>query len=615
MRQHIRLLASRIATSEIARSFRLLNQRDKEKVLIVGILQILMGVLDLLGVLAIGLLGALSVSGIRAAAPGFRLHAALSFLHISEISFQRQAFTLGLISVVLLVGRTILSIFFTRRILFFFSRRGAAISANLVSRLLSESLLTIQSKSTQDILYMVTRGVDFISVQVLATSVVLVADFALLLVMALGLLIVNPYTAVATIFLFGLIVFILYRTMHVRASVLGKKSSELSIESNEKIVEVFSSYRESVVRNRRDYYAREISKLRLNLADTTAEYYFMPYVSKYVIETSVILGGVLLGGVQFFLHNATTAVTTMAIFLAAGSRLAPSVLRVQQGLIQIRSSLGMAGQTLDLIDSLAHIKVVENFEDDLDIVHKGFHPKVVIKGLEFTYPGNSRPSIVVPSLEIPAGISVAVVGPSGAGKTTLIDLILGVLPPDKGFVTISTLSPLLAFTKWPGAVSYVSQDVVIANTTVRANVSLGYPIEFSSQELVMDALSAANLTNMKEEMILGLETRVGERGAHLSGGQRQRLGIARAMFTKPHLLVLDEATSALDGETESGISDAIRVLRGVTTVIMIAHRLSTVRDADLVVYLADGKIISTGSFDEVRIAVPDFDNQAKLMGL
>ena len=210
---------------------------------------------------------------------------------------------------------------------------------------------------------------------------------------------------------------------------------------------------------------------------------------------------------------------------------------------------------------------------------------------------------------------MAFVGPSGAGKTTVIDVLLGVLKPDTGSVLISGVAPLIAVAKWPGAVSYVPQDVVIAAGTIRENVGLGYPVEIASDELVLSALKVANL----EEFVLGLpegmDSQVGERGAKLSGGQRQRLGIARAMFTKPNLLVMDEATSALDGETEEGITRAIQAMRGKTTIVMIAHRLSTVRDADVVVYMDKGMILAQGNFSEVRDSIPNFDRQAKLMGL
>jgi ABC-type multidrug transport system fused ATPase/permease subunit len=157
--------------------------------------------------------------------------------------------------------------------------------------------------------------------------------------------------------------------------------------------------------------------------------------------------------------------------------------------------------------------------------------------------------------------------------------------------------------------------VVIAAGTIRENVALGYPLKEATDELVMGALKVAHLDEFVSNLPQGIDTQVGERGARISGGQRQRLGIARAMFTRPQLLVLDEATSSLDGETEASISDAIQALRGSTTVVIIAHRLSTVRNSDKVVYLSNGRALASGTFEEVRRAVPDFDLQAKIMGL
>ena len=601
--------------STIGRSMRILSSVDQKKMIAVTIIQICMGALDLLGVVAIGLLGALSVSGLQSREPGNKVSSALQVLHISSSSFQTQATVLAGSAVVLLVGRTFLSIFFTRRILFFLSQRGAKISANLVTRLLSQSLLTIQARTTQETLYAVTRGVELIVLQVLATGVVLVSDLSLLLVMAVGLFVIDPTTAFGTFAVFSLIGYFLYRLMHIRAGALGVKSSELNILSNEKIVEAFGSYRESVVRNRRDYYAREIGKLRFALADTSAEVNFLPFVSKYVIETTVILGALLIGATQFILQDVTHAFATLSVFLAAGTRIAPAVLRVQQGTIQIRGSIGAARPTLDLIDELGDAPMIENVDDTVDVTHVGFESKIQISNASLTYPNKNLPAISNVSLLIPEGTSVAFVGPSGAGKTTMIDVLLGVLNPDQGKVLISGLPPLVAVAKWPGAVSYVPQDVAISKGTIRENVALGYPAEAATDELVMNALKVAHLDKFVAGLPEGLETQVGERGTKISGGQRQRLGIARAMFTRPHLLVLDEATSSLDGETETSISEAIHALRGTTTVVMIAHRLSTVRNADIVVYLSEGKVIAIGTFDNVRKAIPDFDRQAKLMGL
>jgi len=596
--------------STIGRSARVLPQSDQRKIFAVAVIQVCLGVLDLLGVLTIGLLGALSVTGLQSQQPGDRVNSVLNFLHLAGASFQVQAAVLGAIAAIFLVGRTILSIFFTRRILFFLSRRGALISANLVSRLLTQPLTKIQDRTTQETLFCVTRGVEFITLQVLGIAVIIVSDVSLLLIMGTGLLIVDSTTAAGTFLIFSAIGYSLYRLMHVRAVNLGVASSQLNIKSNEKIVEVFSSYRESVVSNRRNFYAREIGKLRFELADTMAEINFMPYVSKYVIETTVVLGALLIGVVQFVLQDATQAVATLAIFLAAGTRIAPAVLRIQQSSVQIRGALGMASPTLDLIDSLGNTPLVENVDDTLDLTHKGFDATIRVEQVSFTYPGKNAPAIYDVSVMIPKGSSVAFVGPSGAGKTTIVDVFLGVLSPDFGQVTISGLSPLFAVNKWPGAVSYVPQDVIISNGSIRENVALGYPIDLATDELIMEALTVAKLNQFVQGLPNGIE-----RGAKISGGERQRLGIARAMFTKPHLLILDEATSSLDGETEAAIAASIHALRGTTTVVMIAHRLSTVRNVDIVVYMAEGKVVAKGTFSEVRNFLPDFDRQAKLMGL
>ena len=381
------------------------------------------------------------------------------------------------------------------------------------------------------------------------------------------------------------------------------------------MIEVLNSYRESTVRNRRNYYAREIGELRMKIADVSAEMNFMPSISKYVMETTVVIGALVIAGIQFMLKDAVQAVGTLSIFLAAGTRIAPAALRLQQGAVQIREASGSASSTLALIDELSSIKIDNNIPDVLNLDHKGFVPAISIKGASLTYPTKEIPAVRDLNLQISAGSSLAFVGPSGAGKTTIVDMILGVLSPDEGTIEISGASPLDAIRKWPGAISYVPQDVMISNGTIRQNVALGYPLQIATDQYVYAALEVANLVGFVNSLPNGLDTQVGERGTRMSGGQRQRLGIARAMFTNPSLLVLDEATSSLDGETELKVSDAIKNLGKETTVILIAHRLSTVKDVDIVVYMADGKIRATGKFEEVRSKVADFDRQAQLMGL
>ena len=603
-----------LIASPFGRSFQILEKKDLRKITLITVIQVMLGVLDLLGVIAIGLLGALSVNNRQDRQSKNFTSQVLDFLNLSNLSFQSQSLCLGLGAVILLVGRTFLSIFFTRRILFFLGIRGARISANLVSRLLSQPLLNIQSNSLQSTLYAVGDGVSIVTLQVIAASVILIADLSLLVIMIIGLAFVSPFTTISMIFIFALVGIFLHKFMDVRAGLLGQKNYKTSIEANDKISEALLLFRELAVRNRRNYYARQIASLRLSQAATRAELSFMPYLSKYVIETSVVVGALIIGLSQFFMGDTVKAVVTLAIFLAAGSRLAPAVLRVQQGSITIRAALAQAEPTLNLIETLSKSMPLEDVKDEIDLVHAGFEPRIEFHNVNLTYPGSPGRALSEISLSLSAGTFVAIVGPSGAGKTSLIDLMLGLLKPDTGSVLISGSSPASAISSWPGAIAYVPQDIMITSGTIRENISLGFPAHVAKDELIYSSVKVSQLDELISGLEHGIDTHVGESGSKLSGGERQRLGVARAMFTKPRLLVLDEATSALDSETEYSLGKAINSLRGETTIVMIAHRLSTIRDADLVVYMDSGKILATGSFSEVRSIVSEFDQQATRMG-
>jgi ATP-binding cassette, subfamily B, bacterial PglK len=604
-----------IDKSNFVKSINVLNKNEKARVSAIAVIQVANSLLDLIGVALIGVLGALTISGMQSKKQGPLVSGVLNFLNIDNFSLQAQALALGSLAGGTLISKTILSIVFTRKTLYFLSGCGAKVSSDMVNRILSQSVIKIQARSSQDILYSVTTGVQTITLGIIGQSVILLADVSLLIIMGIGLFIVDPLIALSTLLIFGTIGLLLYKLMHQRAAKLGQNSSLLNVASNEKIIEVIHSYRELVVKNRRGYYAKEISKVRHDLANTLAELSFMPNLSKYIVESTVVVGSLIIGGMQFALKDAYQAIATLTIFMAAGSRIAPAVLRVQQGAISIKSNIGAAVPTLGLIDSLSSYPRIDEAIPEFSNQHDGFIARISISNVSFSYPDENKPTINSVNLSIEPGTVLAVVGPSGAGKSTLVDLILGILDVVKGQIEISGMPPLQAAKKWPGAIAYVPQDVLIANGTIRENISLGYPANAISDSQIHFALNKCALSEYLAGLPSGIDSIVGERGARLSGGQRQRLGIARAIVTNPKLLVLDEATSAMDGGTELEITEQLEALRGTTTIILIAHRLSTVKNADKVVYLDSGQVIAQGKFDEVRRLVPDFDLQAKLMGM
>jgi ABC-type multidrug transport system fused ATPase/permease subunit len=599
----------------LRKSLTLLSKRDRKVLVASAAIQIFLSFLDVAGIALIGILGALSVNGVQSRAPGNRVSRALELLHIDSLAFQAQAATLAILASTLLLSRTLLSMYFSRRAMFFLSRRGAKISLDLLSRLLNQSILDINSRTTQSTIYALTSGVSSLTLTIIGGSINLVADMALLTVMSIGLFVVDPILATCTFLLFGFILLILYKRLHLRVRRLGEAEANLSIESNNKIAEILSSYRENVARGRRSHYAKLIGSYRIQLAGTQAELSFLPNVSKYVVELAIVLGALLISAVQFQSQDATHAVGTLSVFLAAGTRIAPAVLRIQQAALTFKSASGSLRPTLDLIDSLRDVRPIDNESTDLDDIHLGFEPNISMKDVSFKYPGASDFALKNISLEVREGETIAIVGSSGAGKTTLVDIILGILTPTAGSVCVSNKDPLVAISEWPGAISYVPQDVFITNGSVLGNVVMGFDSKSAKLENVEVALRLAHLDTHINNLPSGIGSNVGERGTSLSGGQRQRLGIARALYTKPKLLVLDEATSALDGQTEADISNSIQGLRGEVTLVVIAHRLSTIRSADRIYYLENGKLAAVGTFDEVRAQITNFDQQAKLMGL
>jgi len=352
-------------------------------------------------------------------------------------------------------------------------------------------------------------------------------------------------------------------------------------------------------------------------ADAGAQASYLMNVNKYVLEAAVILITLLIAGIQFLLSNALRSVATLTLFFAAISRIAPAVFRIQQNLLTVKSSLGMAQPTLELIYSL-NLSINKEGSDELlelaPTIHEGFISEINVSNLSFKYSGSDKFAVKDINLKLSSGMQVAIVGPSGAGKSTLVDLLLGLHHPSSGDVEISGINAIDAIERWPGAVAYVPQEIQLVSGLISDNILLGFTKSKANLDSVLKAMKMADLNEYLENNTI-TEVNIGDEGGKLSGGQRQRIGIARALLTNPKILVLDEATSSLDAQTENNVTSTINKIRQDSLVVIVAHRLATVRRADLVIYMQDGEVKAQGSFEQVRKLIPNFDAQAELMGL
>jgi len=342
----------------------------------------------------------------------------------------------------------------------------------------------------------------------------------------------------------------------------------------------------------------ELRIQRTEFARARAIQGFTTSLPRYFMESSLALGFLVVAGATWLLVGEDEVVPALAIFAAAGFRMLPIVNRMQGLVLSAIGAIPVARQALLPItarlqnDSQTSVNGPVDSRNALELI-----------GVEFTYASGSAPVLEDINLSFKEGLQYAIVGPSGSGKTTLIDVCLGLLTPQKGEVLWNPKLSLHSF-------GYVPQDTHVSSASIAGNVALEWDSAVIDLDKVRDALSVAQLEEFYNS---NLENKgLNEKFNRMSGGQRQRLGIARALYRESKLLVLDEATSSLDAITESKVIETVQLLRGNMTVIIVAHRLSTIKDADQVIYLGSGKVLGIGTFTELESTLPEFKEQVRL---
>ena len=421
------------------------------------------------------------------------------------------------------------------------------------------------------------------------------------------LLIIDVFLALSLFVTLGTIYLIIYLFMSNKLKVLGKISVDVNEDRFKTVVEAFGASKEIKLSGLEASYVSRFSSPSVIYAKNQAVMAIIAQMPKFILE-GLGFGGIILIILYLMSVNGSliSAIPAITLYAFAGYRLLPAIQQIYA------TSLRFSSPAIDLL--YEDLKNLESFNLDKKITSPiSFHNSILLKDVKYSYPGTSEFALKDINIKISAFSRVGIVGPTGCGKTTLVDLILGLLEPREGILNVDT-NKIDKFNrhKWQSLIGYVPQHIYLSDDTIANNIAFGLEEKDIDKKLIEIAAKSANLHEfITSELPLGYQTEVGERGVRLSGGQIQRIGIARALYNKPRILIMDEATSALDNLTEKAVIDAIDRLGDNITVILIAHRLNTVRDCDKIFVMSKGEVKAEGSYKDLLLTNKYFQEMVK----
>lgn len=438
-------------------------------------------------------------------------------------------------------------------------------------------------------------GVSQTFSQVVSSILSVLVDALTILAILIVLILISPLATLVTIVSFFTITFGVQFFLKRHHRRIGEAIAEADLSSWMAFMPAIQGFRETRFSNSMTLWLRRYRRAKSERASAMRKLSIISELPRYILEIGLI---VVIGGlaVVLFTVSPQNAIEILGVFAAAATRLMPSLNRMSASIASIRAGrVGVELLITEINELKGHGEVAlpasegRTYSGDIDV-----------RNVSFAFSDSDSPVLEDISTKIKSGETVAFVGSSGAGKSTLLDLILGLLEPTEGSIEVGGRRIDSDLVGWYESFGVVPQDVFLIDDTLKNNIAFGIEREDVSDERLEKAIRLAQLDEVVKTLPDGLETKLGERGSRLSGGQRQRVGIARALYLQPSYLIMDEATSALDNETEHRITETIASLRGSMTIILVAHRLSTVKDADRVIFFSGGKIRSEGTFDEVR---------------
>tara|TARA_A100001015_G_scaffold56896_1_gene62544 strand:+ start:5103 stop:6875 length:1773 start_codon:yes stop_codon:yes gene_type:complete len=574
----------------------LLTTHERKRACLLLLLILVMALLDMIGVASI-----LPFMAVLTNPSLVDTNLFLNFLFKTSAIFgvsnnQQFLFILGLLVFIMIVVSLLFKAITTYAMLRFMRMREYSIGKRLVEGYLNQPYSWFLDRNSAEL------GKNILSevTQILANSIMpfmeIISKGTISIAIIILLITVDPKIALIVGFLFSGLYFFIFFFIRGYLKRIGKERLESNKSRFLVVSEAFGAAKEIKVSGLEKIYVNLFSNPAYTFARTTAVQGVIAQIPRYILET-LAFGGILL----IILYKMTQAgnfnsvIPIFSLYIFAGYRLMPAIQQIYASF----TSLTFSAPALEkLYNDLKNLKSI-NLNQNKEIIP--LNKSINLKNINYNYPNTSRVSLKNINIDIPAKSIVGFVGSTGSGKTTLVDIILGLLEAQKGTLTVDGKVITEKNTRsWQRSIGYVPQYIYLKDDSIDANIAFGVSLENISKKAIERASKIANLHNfVVEELPKQYQTTIGERGVRLSGGQRQRIGIARALYHNPQVLILDEATSALDNETEKEVMDSVNNLRKDITIILIAHRLNTLRNCDTIFKLDKGQIVSRGTFDEL----------------
>lgn len=560
----------------------------------------LLSVLDLFGILAIGFIVTSTALFLTQGSSPDRL---LEFagLQLPAVTAQTLPIVASAILATFLL-KAILSILITRTTAYFVATVEARAAKAIAHSVFGGDLDQARQRSREEVSYAIQFGSPAAFNNLLNFTSTVIAEGCLFLLICVGFFLIDIWATIAAVAYFSIIGFVLQYFVGTLMARAGAIAAKKTVEANDAVGDLISVFRELSVLRLRHKYIDRIYRSRVSAAESAATQTYLTGMPRYIVEAALLIGVTAFIIGQALTGDIVSASTVVGVFLSGGFRLTAAMLPLQSAILNIRGHLPIAASAHEILSD-AQIEIADNVGrspilQKVNTLPSSTPVNIELRNVSFSYAGSKSPALNHISLSIAAGEQIAFIGPSGAGKSTIADIICGVLNPSEGSVRVFALEEGPDIEPF-GSVSYVPQKPGLVSGTVGENIALGLDAKETDENKVWSAIKSAHLTEVVNSLPKGIHTNLGKYQDSLSGGQNQRLGLARALYSEPGLLVMDEATSALDAESESEIAKALEQMRGKVTVVLIAHRLNTVQHADKVFLIDHGQLVDEGTFQEL----------------